>query len=807
MGKYIAHIRADGTKQTCTEHCINTATIASSLLNSVGLSKTGYLAGLLHDMGKFNDQFLNYIQTVSSGVEYRGPKVIHTFTGVSYILSRYHVSEEVDSFDKLTSELIALSIGSHHGLFDIYHEADDYNAFIHRMEKQPNYDKEAIDNFFSECVKETEIESLFRTSKEEIKKLYTEIVIYLKRTENDQQRILKEVFFFLYLLFRLVLSAVVEGDRRDTSAFIQDEDFSISRLCEWSKEIEHFNSYISFFVNDTPIQKARMKFSQACCDFAKETGAIYRLNLPTGGGKTLSGLRYALAHAKNYKKNRVFYVAPLLSILEQNAKIIKKAISNDGEVLLHYSNVVEEERESDELDKRELLQESWSSKIVITTLVQMLQTLFSGRMSSIRRFNSLANSVIIFDEIQSLPMKMYSMFNLAINFLSKCCNTTVILCSATLPSFESAKYRMDISPNSIITKELICETKPIFKRTEIKKWDKNLRLEEVSDVVLAQMNKSNNVLVVCNTKREASYLFNELKQKTSINLFHLSAGMCPKHRRKMLSNLYEALKKDATLICISTQVIEAGIDISFSCVFRFAAGIDSVVQSAGRCNRNGMELTLGNVYVLKIVDETLTGLREIQQKKEAFLNLLAQFDDNPAKFDNDLASLRAVDYYYKLLFSCLNIDTQDYPNPIEGSGRTLLSYLSDSEYLTRDSIKRKGQKNYTFFQSFETASNLFTVFDNLQKTVIVPYDEDSRDLIATLQTDTVLHDFSLQKNLLKRAEDYSVSIFNSTFDALNEKGAILKIEALGIFCLRDEFYDAFTGVSTKEVSKCNILMM
>ncbi len=806
MGKYLAHIREDGTKQTCTEHCINTATIASSLLSAVSLSKTGYLAGLLHDMGKFNDKFLNYIQTVSAGKEYKGPKVIHTFTGVSYILKKYHISEEADSFDKLTSEIIALSIGSHHGLFDIYHETDDYNAFVYRMEKQPNYDKEAVDNFFAECASEEVVDSLFKISKEEIRKLYTNMVMYLKRAKNDQQRDIKEMFFFLYLLVRLVLSAVVEGDRKDTSAFMQNKEFSAFTPCEWSKEIENFNSYISLFVNDTPIQKARMKFSQACCDFAKEKGAIYRLNLPTGGGKTLSGLRYALTHAKIYKKNRVFYVAPLLSILEQNSKIIKNAIANDEDVLLHYSNIVEEEG-SEELDKRELLQESWSSKIVITTLVQMLQTLFSGRMSSIRRFNSLVSSVIIFDEIQSLPMKMYSMFNLTVNFLSNFCNTTVILCSATLPSFESAKYRMNISPKSIITKELISETKPIFKRTEIIKWDKNLRLEEVPDVVLAQMNKSNNVLVVCNTKREASYLFNKLREKTSINLFHLSAGMCPRHRRKMLSTLFEALKKDERLICVSTQVIEAGIDISFSCVFRFAAGIDSVVQSAGRCNRNGKKSTLAPVYVLKIVDESLSGLREIQQKKEAFLNLLSQFNDNPAIFDNDLASLHAVDYYYKLLFSCLNIDTQDYPNPIEGNGRTLMSYLSESEYLTRDGITRKEQKNYTFFQSFETASNLFTVFDNLQKTVIVPYDEDARDLIATLQTDTVIHDFSLQKNLLKRAEDYSVSIFNYTFDVLKERGAILQIEALGIFCLRDEFYDAFTGISTKGVNKCNILMM
>ena len=201
MEKYIAHIRKDGTKQTCKDHCLNTATIAASLLKAIGLSSTGYLAGLLHDMGKFNDKFLDYIQTVSSGKEYKGPKVIHTFTGVSYILKKYHGAEDKDDYNKITSEIIALAIGSHHGLFDIYHEADDYNAFVHRIEKQPLYDKEAVENFFHECVKEQEVEELFKESKTEIRGLYSGIADYIKGTEKERRKMNTEVFFLLVINF------------------------------------------------------------------------------------------------------------------------------------------------------------------------------------------------------------------------------------------------------------------------------------------------------------------------------------------------------------------------------------------------------------------------------------------------------------------------------------------------------------------------------------------------------------------------------------------------------------------------------
>lgn len=802
MCKYVAHIRDDGTIQTCKEHCCNTADIASSLLSPIGLSNVGYIAGLLHDMGKFSDEFLEYIKTATSGNLYDGPRVIHTFTGVSFVLRRYHNG---DSFKKLTAEIIALAIGSHHGLFDIYKEAESCNAFIYRMEKQPDYDKRAVDNFHAECCSVEYLDDLFSKSIDEIKKFYSTFLDDLK-IAYGKEGMRKCCFFYLSVLARLVLSAVVEGDRRDTASFMLAEDYSLDYDVDWDNELRQFNAFISSFPLETDIQKARMRFSESCFDFAKEEGGIYRLDLPTGGGKTLSGLRYALNHASLYRKKRIFYVAPLLTILEQNANVIMSAVGSEN-VLLHYSNVSDDTFSDDELNKMELLQDSWQNKIVITTLVQMLQTLFSGKMSSVRRFNAISNSVVIFDEIQSLPMKVYSMFNLTVNFLARYCNTTVVLCSATLPSFDKSTYRMEVSAMPMISTALLEQNKSIFKRTEIREWNEELSLKDVPAVILSKMENSASVLVVCNTKKEAEYIFNELKLITSLPVFHLSAGMCPRHRRDMLEKMTDALENGERLICVSTQVIEAGIDISFSCVFRFAAGIDNIVQSAGRCNRNGSDSVPQDVYILKVIDESLRGLKEIQRSKEVVFNLLSQFEKDSRYFDDDLSSFKSIEYYYNLLFSRLSCDEQDYPNPLGENRPTLFSYLSVNPQIDRDGVDKRGRRDFLYSQSFETAGSLFEVFDSMQKPVIVPYNDEAEDIIAQLQSESVRHNLQLQKTLIKKANDFSVSIFNFTFDTLLKSCAILQVEDLGVFCLGKEYYDDYTGVSNKEVKECDTLIV
>lgn len=790
--EFTAHIKSD-KKQSCEEHCRNTAYTAGLLLSAIGLEKTAYLSGLLHDMGKFHNNFNTYIEAVSSGKEYVGEKVIHTFTGVSYILQKYHKKEDSKT-RRLTAEIIALAIGSHHGLLDIYKEENDYNEFEHRIIKQPEYDREAVFNFRNGCASESEINDLFEKSEKEI----AEISAKIRKISNASD--FSDTYFYSGLLARLVSSAVVEGDRRDTANFMAEADRPYEKEVKWQDEINSLEKRLEAFSSNSNIAKARKSFSDACKGFATKPTGIYRLSLPTGGGKTLSALRFALHHAANEEKRRVFYVAPLLTILEQNARVIKDAMPEDADILQHYSDVIDSCENDELLDNRELYQESWENKIIITTLVQMLYTMFSGKMSSVRRFNSLSNSIIIFDEVQSLPLKVYSMFNLMINFLSACCNTTVILCSATLPDFKSpaVQYKMNISEQQMISKELIANTKNVFKRTNIKKQE-GLNFEEVSRELINRLESVKSILCVCNKKAQARDLFNQLKCEAKVQLFHLSAGMCSQHRRDVLRALTKALRSGKKVICVATQIIEAGIDISFECVYRFAAGLDSVVQSAGRCNRNAESFLPGDVYILPIKDEKLKGLEDIRKQKEAIINLLYQYDEYPEKFENDLVSENAIKYYYAVFLN----EQKDVMNYLAKDGKhTLLSYLSANKSIATDSVYNKKAKEYIFGQSFRTAGKEFEVFDNNQISVVVPYNERAKGIIAALYAEG---EFGRNQKLLKKIKDYTVSIFKPELERLEKIQAIKRIPGLEIPVLSKDYYSDETGVLKEEKEKCNIL--
>lgn len=497
---YPAHIRkeisCDGkvtySFQSVAEHCRNTAKYASEALKAVGLEKTAYLAGLLHDCGKHTFRFKQYIEdAVVNEKEVKRGTVNHTFAGVKLILAKHAKYVGANDFQDLTIELIAYAIGAHHGLFDCIKDKDE-SAFAYRLEKENIDSEEAIENFYNECASEDEIEKLLLEATDEIKNL-ADIIVSIDSTENYKE---PEIPFYYSLVCRLLTSAVIDADRKDTMEFEKNEVTKQLDL-DWSRILANFNSYIENFKTERDIDLARKAISAACAVAAQKPEGVYRLNVPTGGGKTLSSLRYSLEHAKKYHKKRMFFVMPLLSIIEQNAQEIRKAVQDDSILLEHHSNVIDDENSDvEELNKRELLIQSWDNPIVITTLVQLLNTMFLGKTSSVRRFASLCNSVIVFDEVQSLPNTMLTLFNLTINFLVKKCHATVILCSATQPSFENAEHKLLSEVSDLIT--LPSETLKVFERVEL--VDKgSMSMEELSDFALEIIRSKKSLLVVCNT--------------------------------------------------------------------------------------------------------------------------------------------------------------------------------------------------------------------------------------------------------------------------------------------------------------------
>ena len=778
---YIAHIRNDSAQQSCTEHSLNTAQLAMQAVEGVDLGNAAYLAGLLHDCGKFTAEFEAYIRAAAAGEGKKGT-VIHSFAGVYYLLKRWHSRGEME---EVTSEILAAAVAGHHGLIDIYNDMGE-NAFAHRLTKQSAYEERAVSAFRSECAGENELTARFQRAAVEIERCITKIA---GSAQNNG-----EIFFYCSLLVRLLTSAVVEGDRADTAAFMSGTAPVSAPDPDWAGCSAQLELLLAQMSATTKINAARAAFSVACAEAADLPEGIYRLNLPTGGGKTLAALRYALRHAEKFNKRHIIYVAPLITILEQNTAVIQAAIGDKCEILEHHSNVLNELRSADELDKYELAAQTWDAPVIVTTLVRLLENMYDGRMSSVRRFHALCNSVIIFDEIQSLPTHIITLFNLAINFLSEVCHTTVILCSATQPAFEKVDHALHISDKEIVPHRVTDRYAALFKRTQI--TDKgNMSTEQILGFIRSVLNERQSLLVVCNTKAEAAGLYNALKLD-GIRKFHLSAGMCGAHRKATLSALETALAQREKLICISTQVIEAGIDISFDSVIRYYAGLDSIVQAAGRCNRHGEAAAPCPVYILHPVDEKLGALKSIAAAQGSLNGLLAEYRRDPAHFGGDLASSSAVSYYYSRLFEDMKIGEQDFP----AGRKTLFELLSENEHA---------DVNYVLCQAFKTAGELFKPLEEDTRSVLVPY-ENGKKIIEKACTQRAVYDIIFVKDLINQAKAYSVSVPTQTFNRFRQEGALHDLCEGRLSYVEPEYYDEFTGLSTQkkeDADKCSILIL
>ncbi|MBQ7345951.1 MAG: CRISPR-associated helicase Cas3' [Oscillospiraceae bacterium] len=682
------------------EHSRGSANHSRMCLQKIGLGEAGYLSGLIHDMGKMKQEFYDYLML---GQGTRG-SVNHTFAGCRFFLEHFHGKELGP--EALTAELMACAVGGHHGLFDCIDE-DGRSGFLHRLEKDNIGYAESRDNFLEQCASISELDERFSVAHTELMSVYERLA---SLTEDGE-----EYAFYLGLVTRLLTSAVIEGDRRDTSEFMSDIEYP--KVPEdlpsfWSRYLERVEEKLGHFPQDTPVRRARKAISQRCRDFADEPGGIYRLNVPTGAGKTLGSLRYALAHAKKWGKQRLIFTSPLLSILEQNAAVIREYLGDDTIILEHHSNVVRTE-ETNDLDLRELAVESWHAPVIITTLVQLLDTLFDGRTTTIRRFQGLCNSVIVIDEVQTVPNRMLTLFDMAVDFLSEICGATVLLCSATQPCLEQTEHPLRTCRGQVVPYDESIWS--VFRRNEITDSGA-MALEQIGAFARELMEEVGSLLIVCNKKSEAEDLFRALEGSAKV-CRHLSASMCIDHRRRTLAELMEALESGKTCLCVSTQVIEAGVDISFARVIRLAAGLDSVIQAAGRCNRHGESEIPVPVYLVRCSNERLSGLQEIEDGKKATISLLEAFRRDPSRFDGDISSDRSVAYYYNRLYGAMSKGAQDYTlRNRQTSLFQLLAYNLDCYDPNGPYAGR-----YMLNQAFRTAGAAFQVFDDETQDVVVPY--------------------------------------------------------------------------------------
>ena len=774
--QYSAHFRFTQSGEVClqsvAEHCRNTGQNAAACLRGIGMEDVGYLAGLLHDMGKMTAAFQAYLEDgMSPHPSMRRGSVIHTYHGAKFFLRHFHAGT---GCTQITAEILAYAAGAHHGLFDCL-DAEQRNGFQIREDWNEGQYTEAEQAFLLQCAPMEELAGLFARADEQLQPLYTWLK-GLRGGEKDKEG----RYFYCGMMARLVLSAVIDGDRRDSAAFAKGEPPYRAKEFSWRELLEHAERKLAAFPQETAIDRARGEISMRCRQAAERPCGIYRLSVPTGSGKTLASLRFALAHAEKNGSRRLIFTAPLLGIIDQNADVLREYIGDEELVLEHHSDLVQEKEEKDKLGQRELMTENWDAPVIITTLVQLLNTLFDGRASCIRRMQALCNSVIVIDEVQSVPVRMLSLFNMAVNFLVKVCRASVVLCSATQPCLEAARR-----PICVCAEELVPHDPALwapFCRTQLVDAGK-FTFEELPSFVLRVLEKTDSLLIVCNKKAEARRLYHALKQR-GLQCCHLSAAMCRAHRKDVLEQLKRALQGSTCggpkAVCVSTQVIEAGIDISFASVIRLAAGMDNVVQAAGRCNRNGESAELAPVYLVRREDEDLRRLKDIGDAREATLQLLSDFRREPARFQNDLASDPAIAQYYRYLYANMKEDGQDLPPVFD-----LLAANFGMQAKLND---QKTVKGYFLRQAFREAGERFEVFSEDTVAVAVPYGK-GKDLIAGLGSREAPRDLQKQRELLRELKPYTVSLYRWEKENLAAQGALYEYWDGAVAVLAPEYYD------------------
>ena len=794
-----AHIRKgdNGEEiQKLLEHLEQAAIYASDALQRKYFQACVQLIALIHDMGKATVDYQRYLKKAADGEKVVRGSVNHTFAAVRWILERYKDTKRWGRYASFTADLLAYASGAHHGLFDCV-DPNHRSGFQNRLEKEGISYEEAVKNFFSECMTEETLDELFA---EAVKEVETAIGCIA-----PQAKIEEEFFFLLGLLGRLLLSAVVEGDRRDTAEFMNDLSFPKFRSQDtltilWTELSERADSKLDALEQENPIQKARRIISWQCREMAKKGGGVYRLNVPTGAGKTLSSLRFALHHAKEWGKSRIIFTSPLLSILDQNAKEIRKYVERNDLILEHHSNVVRPQKsgKEDELDEMELLMETWDVPIILTTLVQFLNTLFDGSMSSIRRFHALCDSVIVIDEVQTVPEKLLSMFNLAVDFLTSICGATVVLCSATQPCLEELEHPIYVPIRDMVPYDpALWET---FQRTKLVDSGK-YELEDIPVFAMDILAEADSLLIICNTKTEAQKIYLAIPEDQCLK-FHLSAAMCATHRIETIDRLNATLKdteRTEKVVCVSTQVIEAGVDISFARVIRLTAGMDNIVQAAGRCNRHGESKEPVPVYVITCQREELKHLPEIRRAKEAACALLQTFQKHPERFDHDLFSDAAIQQYYRSLYAKEDEEKVSRQNglvQVDGVITSLFSLLSTNKDFV-DAAFGTECEQYTLWQAFRTAGKNFSVFEENTVDVLVPYGE-GKDLVLELGSLLLPYDLGEIKQVLERVKRYTVSLYEWQRKILDQEGVLMPLAGGSILTLLDGHYDAETGLSIEQ---------
>lgn len=680
MGEHYAHVSEDGTrKQTLTDHLNAVARIASRFAAEFGAGEYARQAGLVHDLGKATQEFQNRLFN-------NGPKVDHSTAGAKEL----HLAGMPDA---------AFCVAGHHAGIpnggSRFDEAGE-SSYCGRLKKEPGRELPDYRDFLDRVNLETCV------------------------TPFEMPSNFSRVFFT-----RMIFSCLVDGDYLDTEAFMKEGAVKREGHDDLLVLKRALDSYLERWrYAKTDINRKRSEILHSCIDNGSEDPGLYSLTVPTGGGKTVSSMAFALAHAEAHRHfRRVIYVIPYTSIIDQTADIFRE-IFGQKNVVEHHSNVDYEPQDESVDDKWNYLNrlacENWDAPIIITTNVQFFESLFSNRPSRCRKLHNVANSIIIFDEAQMLPLPYLKPCVLAIHELVKHYGCSALLCTATQPSLDK------LFPEGSSIKEIVPDVNELyryFKRTQIKHIGQQDLEELCSELMCYEQ-----CLCIVNTRSQAQRLYSALPSDEKV---HLSTLLTPSDRIRLIRSIRERLSNGKPCRVVSTSLIEAGVDLDFPVVFRAEAGLDSVIQAAGRCNREGkLPLEGSSVYLFRPVDKPP---RSIRQNTQIMQETLMAY--------SDIASPESIRHYFDTLHS-------------------LKEEFIDSKSIV-DAIEHPGVWGVL---PFKTVSEEFRLIEADTRMVFVP----TNDKAASLEWALVNGERS--RSLLRKAAIYSVNIYRQEWEQLIASG-------------------------------------
>ena len=720
----IAHTTDDGRVQSLKEHSCHVSEMAGSFAEPFGGRKWAQLVGAVHDAGKASAAFQRRIRGSAEQVD-------HSSAGAQILANRYG----------LPGKMLSYACAGHHGGMPNYAEDDlGRTSLVKRLEK----DVEDYEEFERE-VDLPGIDDVCSTES---------LPTGLALSVGDQLRLP----FACYLAIHMIYSSLVDADYLDTERFVRPDLAArrrpTSSASELGKKLADEVRKIEKAANPSPINTARREMRLRCLKRANDPTGIFALTMPTGAGKTLTSMSFALEHAAANGQQRVIFAIPFTSIVEQTAEVLRSIFGREN-VLEHHSGYRQQEDEESEI-ARSLATENWDAPVVVTTNVQLFESIYAAKPGRARKAHNIANSVIVIDEAQALPDAQLSPCLGALEELSRAYNTTTVLCSATQPEL-GATWPFGTTPKRLLSDD---ETNaPLFsRRREIR------NIGEVSlEALASKIADESQALCILSTRRGAATLFDKVAEmKGEDGCYHLSAFMTPDHRKVTLREVKGRLRKGLPCTLISTQVIEAGVDIDFPYVLREMAGLDSIVQAAGRCNREG-KAKKAHVDVFDCPD--------LKAKARGWLGNMRGLAEEVVRESDDPFGEEGISEFFQKRYQVADTDV-------------------NGVFAEAGDIKRMRDARWDFARH----DREFAIIDDAGEPVFIPWGEHGAELLARMRSgDTPLS---------CEVQPCTINMPKYVLDELEGKGVLAEMgpyTAIDCDLTLGEYYDDKKGlVTTKQ---------